>query len=167
MSASATGEAADGVAVTVEQLREIVRRHRVCYEVWPECLVVKGTTTKVGFLLELNGTNADHADDVLPACVHCRRTFEDLLQIAEWIVPKDQRPSYCDVESYDNAVRETAKRAFRPEVVLGIKILHRCGFDQPVDVCEELCLKEMKQKLSELGVNDGSWSEEEIDDRTG
>jgi hypothetical protein len=60
----------------------------------------------------------------------------------------------------DNALRETPKRRFRLEVVLGIRILHRHGFDQPVDECEEVCLKEMRQKLKELGVHESDWQSE-------
>jgi hypothetical protein len=36
-------------------------------------------------------------------------------------------------------------------------ILHRHGFDEPVDECEERCLKEMRSKLAELGVRAGEW----------
>jgi hypothetical protein len=142
---------------TVERLRELVEQHRVCYEVWPEDLVVKDKRTKVGFLLEINGVHGDDADHILPGCKHCHSTFEDLRQIAEWIMPKEERASYYDVQPFDNALRETPKRRFRLEVVLGMRILHRHGFDQPVDQCEELCLKEMRQKLRELGVHEGEW----------
>lgn len=141
----------------IERLRELVEQHQVCYEVWPEMLAVKGTTLKVGFLLELNGTHGRDADHVLPGCKHCHSTFEDLRQIAEWIMPKEERASYYDVQPFDNALRETPKRRFRLEVVLGMRILHRHGFDQPVDECEEMCLKEMRQKLKELGVHEGDW----------
>jgi hypothetical protein len=142
---------------TIERLRALVEQHQVCYEVWPEMLSVKDKTLKVGFLLELNGTHGHDADNVLPGCKHCYSTFADLRQIAEWIMPKEERASYYDIQPFDNALRETPKRRFRTEVVLGIRILHRHGFDQPVDQCEELCLKEMRQKLKELGVHEGEW----------
>lgn len=143
----------------IDRLRELVEQHQVCYEVWPELLAVKDKTLKVGFLLELNGTHGHdaHADQILPGCEHCHSTFEDLRQIAEWIMPKEERASYYDIQPFDNALRETPKRRFRSEVVLGMRILHRHGFDQPVDECEEVCLKEMRQKLKELGVHEGDW----------
>ena len=49
----------------------------------------------------------------------------------------------------------------RSEVSLNIKIIHRHGFDQPVDDCEQMCLKEMRRKLAELGVKEGDWKEGE------
>jgi hypothetical protein len=75
-------------------------------------------------------------------------------------MPKEERASYYDVQPFDNALRQTPKRRFRQEVVLSMRILHRHGFDQPVDDCEERCLKEMRQKLAELGVHEGAWREE-------
>ena len=148
----------EGSTPTIERLRELVEQHQVCYEVWPELLAIKDDKTlKVGFLLELNGTHGHDADHVLPGCKHCHSTFEDLRQIAEWIMPKEERASYYDIQPFDNALRETPKRSFRSEVVLGMRILHRHGFDQPVDECEEVCLKEMRQKLKELGVHEGDW----------
>ena len=149
----------EGLTQSIDRLRELVEQHEVCYEVWPELVAVKDKTLKVGFLLELNGTHGHdaHADQILPGCKHCHSTFEDLRQIAEWIMPKEERASYYDVQPFDNALRETPKRRFRLEVVLGLRILHRHGFDQPVDECEEMCLKEMRQKLKELGVHEGGW----------
>ena len=140
-----------------ERLRALVGRHRVCYETWPESLMVNGQHVKVGFLLELNGIHGHDGDHIRPGCEHCQRTYEDLRQIAEWIMPKEERASYYDVEPFDRALRQTPKRKFRQEVVLGMRILHRHGFDQPIDECEKRCLKEMQQKLAELGVHEGEW----------
>jgi hypothetical protein len=150
----------------IERLRELVDRHRVCYEVWPEYLVLN-ERTKVGFLLELNGVHGEGVDHIVPGCKHCHDTFDDLRQIAEWITPKADRASYYDIQPFDNALREAPRRRFRQEVVLGIKILHRQGFDQPVDECEEMCLKEMRQKLAELGIHEGEWTSARGNSRTG
>ena len=42
---------------TVNQLRDLIQRHEVCYEVWPENLVSNGQVVKIGFALELEGTH--------------------------------------------------------------------------------------------------------------
>jgi hypothetical protein len=122
--------------------------------------MVKGQKVKVGFLLELSGIHGYDGVHIRPGCEHCQRAFQDLRRIAEWIMPKQERPSYYDVQPFDNALRRTPKRKFRQEVVLGMRILHRHGFDQPVDACEELCLKEMQQKLEDLGVRRDVWRAE-------
>jgi hypothetical protein len=92
---------------TVKRLKDMAEMHRVCYEVWPELLIVKGQQVKVDFDLELVGTHEHGTSTLSP--------------------------------------------------VLSMKILHRHGFDQPVDECEERCLKEMRSKLAELGVRAGEW----------
>ncbi len=141
----------------VESLRELVKAHQVCYEVWPEFLMVNDQRVKVGFSLELYGVHEHQEEPVVPGCPHCSHTYSGLLQIAEWILPKEERMSRYDIEPFDHALRETPKRKFRPEVALSIKILHRHGFDQPVDKCEEGCLREMRENLAALHVPQGEW----------
>ena len=142
---------------TIASLRELVQKHHVCYAVWPEWLLIRGKLVKVGFDLELSGTHEHGTSTFSPGCPKCIRTFEDLHKIADWIMPKEERASRYEVEPYDHALRESPQRGFVPEVVLSMKILHRHGFDQPVDECEERCLKEMRSKLVELGVRAGKW----------
>ena len=142
---------------TVEQLKDLVEMHQVCYEIWPELLIVEGQQVKVGFDLELVGTHEHGTSTMSPGCPRCIRTFDDLRQIAEWIMPKEERPSRYEIEPFDRALHESAQRKFVPEVVLSMKILHRHGFDQQVDACEERCLKEMRGKLAELGVRASEW----------
>lgn len=142
---------------TVKRLKDMVEMHQVCYEVFPERLIVNDQVVKVGFDLELVGTHEHGTSTLSPGCPRCVRTFEDLRQIAEWIMPKEERASRYEIEPYDHALHQSANRKFVPEVVLSMTILHRHGFDQPVDDCEERCLKEMRGKLAELGVRDGEW----------
>ena len=50
-----------------------------------------------------------------------------------------------------------AVRRSRKEVVATVKILHRRDVHAPVDDCQRSCLKEMRARLAELGVQDGVW----------
>ena len=86
-----------------------------------------------------------------------RRTFTELRRIAERIMPEEGRPSRYEIGPWDGALRYTPRRGLRPEVTLTIRILHRHGFDQPIDNCEKRCLKEMRDRLAELGVPEGRW----------
>ena len=151
--------AGENLKETIERLQELIERHQVCYEVWPEYLMVKGQKVKVGFALELYGTHEHGESRMLPGCERCIGTFKDLRQIADYIMPKEERASRYEIEPYDGALREAATRKFRAEVELRMNILHRHGFDQPVDDCEERCLKEMREKLAGLGVPHGKWRE--------
>lgn len=147
---------------TIVRLQELIRRHQVCYEVWPENLVVNGQLIKVGFVLELEGTHEHPGSEVQPGCQQCQEVFRALQRIAEWIMPTEARPTTYEIQPFDRALRYAPKRKRRPEVSLTIKVIHRQGFDQPVDECEELCLREMRLKLAELGVLEGGINSSEL-----
>lgn len=145
---------------TIKELKDLIHRHKVCYEVWPENLAVSGQLVKVGFDLELEGTHEHPGNGVLPGCPHCEEVYKDLERIAEWIMPTEERPTTYEIQPFDRAIHYAPKRKLRSEVSLNIKIIHRHGFDQPVDDCEQMCLKEMRRKLAELGVKEGDWKDE-------
>jgi hypothetical protein len=151
--------------VTINQLKDLIQRHQVCYEVWPENLVVNGQLVKVGFALELEGTHENPVNEVMPGCAHCQEIFKDLQRIAEWIMPVEKRPTTYEIQPFDRAIRYSPKRKRRSEVRLTIKIIHRQGYDQPVDECEELCLGEMRRKLAALGVLEGEINNHGLSDK--
>ena len=151
----------------VDRLREIVRRHQVCYEVWPEWSTLEGRKIQIGFELQLCGVN-DHvvADGGLrhpvPGCSHCFRTYHELRQIAEWVLPREERPSRYDIQAFDHALHMAPpKRQRRSEVVVTIVIMHRRDFNRAVDDCESRCLKEMRERLSQLGIHEEIWRGED------
>jgi hypothetical protein len=139
-------------------LTDLVRRYQVCWEVWPEYLVSNGKEQQVGFELELTGTPQAGTNHIGPGCPACRQVYAGLLAIANWILPKEVRPSMYELGPYEQALRYSLVRAMRPDVTLTVKILHRQGFDQPVDKCEIRCLEEMKQRLAQLGACQRQWS---------
>ena len=145
---------------TLERLKALAREHRVCWEVWPEQLAVRDRESlHVGFDLVLNGAHAHDKDRPSPGCEKCQVIFERLREVAEWIVPKAERPSRYDIQIFDHAVHYAPERGNRPDVALTIKILHRSGIDRPVDECEVLCLNEMKARLSQIGAQHRQWNE--------
>ena len=139
-------------------LMDLVRRYQVCWDVWPESLIVGGKQQQVGFELELSGTHDSGTGTVSPGCPACRNIYHALLAIANCILPKEQRRSRCEVGPYEQALRYSAARGNRPDVTLSVKILHRTGFDQPVDQHELLCLEEMAQRLKQLGACERQWT---------
>jgi hypothetical protein len=138
---------------TITTLKQIIDKHRVRYEVWPHYEMADGKQVCVGFDLELHGTH-DHGNTRLsPGCRLCSETSADLQRIAEWILPTGRRPSQYEIPPFDQSLHASASGRF--EVVLQIRIQHRHGFFDRVDECEERCLKEMREKLMELGVSSG------------
>lgn len=148
--------------VTVAQdsptLANLVNCYQVCWEVWPEYLIVDGKERQVGFELELAGTPEAGANPVGPGSPACQHVYDALRRIADWILPREERPSMYTIGTYEQALRYSSVRGGRPDVTLGVKILHRRGFDQPVDQCEIRCLEEMKQRVKQLGACERQWS---------
>ena len=85
--------------------------------------------------------------------------FHGLREIAEWILPREERPSEYEIELYRPAITRWSLHHSRPDVMLTIRILHRHGYELPVDECEDRCLKEMEQHLAEVGACRLQWSE--------
>ena len=146
----------------MEQLRAIARKHQVCYEVWPERSVAEGRKIQIGFELQVCGTNEHLAtkgtQQPVPGCDHCLCTYEDLKQIAEWILPREERPSRYEIGGFDRSLHIAPhSRQSRNEVVVPIHILHRSDFNREVDECENRCLKEMRGRLNQLGIAEGKW----------
>jgi hypothetical protein len=140
-------------------LRNLTARHRVCWEVWPEYLMLGSQKRQVGFDLELSGTHAPGVEHPMPGCRHCREVFTALLAIAEWILPREKRPTEYEVRPYETKLHYSQSRNNRADVSLAIKLLHRQEAFDPVDACEERCLREIQEKLKELGACKRSWVE--------
>lgn len=140
-------------------LKKMVKRYRVCWEVFPEYVYVDRKRLQTGFRLELIGTHEASAGHPEPGCVKCQDVFGALRVVAGWILPKEERPSMYEIGIFDHSIKYDTLRRNRPDITLAIRIMHRAGFG-PVDSCEELCLKEMRQKLSELGAAQQHWKEQ-------
>ena len=143
---------------TEADLRELVQRYRVCWEVLNENMFIEGVRRQIGFCLELIGTHRAGIQHPQPGCEHCRDVYRALERIALWITPKEIRPSTYEIRPFDSAIRYEPAHKNRPEIVLRLRILHRSGFG-PVDACEVRCLNEMKEKLLLIGAQNGAWSQ--------
>lgn len=139
---------------SIRQLKAIIEKHTVRYQVWPRYEMNDGNRVMVGFDLELHGAHDHGNTSSSPGCHLCTETFADLRQIAEWILPKEERPSQYDLAPFDQSLYGSSKGPL--EIVLPIRIQHRHDFFGPVDDCEQRCLKEMEQVLAELGVPRGT-----------
>jgi len=83
--------------------------------------------------------------------------FRHLREIAEWIMPKEERLSVYEVDVFESEICYDPTRGWRPEIVLNILIRHHSRYDMPVDECEVLCLNEMKAKLLQIGAQYQCW----------
>ncbi|MBK9214692.1 MAG: hypothetical protein IPM59_03710 [Chloracidobacterium sp.] len=146
---------------TEEAIKDIVEKHRVCYEWSNDHEMVNSVRIPTGYSLRLYGSNDEHDAGIdsgthpIPGCAACRKTYFDLLSVAKWIMPKEKRETQYKIEPFDNAFHFAPKRNWREEIVVAIQLLHRDDVSRPQDECEILCLKEMCSKLQKIGVLEG------------
>jgi hypothetical protein len=143
---------------TEANLSALVKRYNVCWEVWPE--ICPGTNhTQVGYQVELFGTNP-RVHDLEPSSPDCARIRTALEAIA-----MDAFSSTQDVhiESYSDgqSIRYSPARGNRPDVTFSVKILHRNGYERPVDENERAFLDKVKRRLRLLGAQERCWHEVE------
>jgi hypothetical protein len=151
---------ANEAALTSEALRNIVLRHQVCYEVWPEWSGNGGRATRIGFAISLCGIHENgSAKNHVPGCPHCWRTYTELRAVAEWITPEQERTCRFEIAVFDRAwhIAPSARHA-RKEIVVTNRIFHRHNVHAAIDDCQQQCLNEMRQKLAELGVRENAWA---------
>ena len=135
-----------------EDLKQLVEDYKVFWSVYPEWGTdAQWQQQKVGYDLELVGTHFQPQHPPSPGCPECRQVYDALRQIAEWILPKEERRSRYEIDVFDGKVAMSARHSFREEITLTIRIVHREDFRRPTDECENTCLTEMKRNLVALG----------------
>ena len=150
---------AETLSATIDtDLQALVQRHQVCFEAYAIWHVPRGGgKVAIGYELDLIGTHDHPEHPPKPGCDECRPVREALMLIARSILPADDRPSRYAIAPFDTAIHFSPRRKMRKDVVLAIDIVHRGAFDGPIDECETRCLREMKEKLKELGARPDQW----------
>lgn len=140
------------------EIKELVQRHKVCFESYPIWHVPPaGGKVAIGYELDLIGTHDHPQHPASPGCGECTPVRRALLAIAAAILPPNDRESHYAIEPFTAAISFSPRRKMRKDVTLAIDILHRDRFDLPTDACEMRCLREMKEKLKELGARPDHW----------
>jgi hypothetical protein len=137
------------------RIRDLVQRYRVCWNVWPEEWFVHGTKRTIGFAIELCGTHEPGTLHVSPGCEHCRSVQKALKEIANWILPREERPSMYDIDINSQALDYSPAHGNHHYISLTIRITHSGIIERPADECEVRCLQEMEQSLKNLGAFKG------------
>ena len=135
----------------IEQLRVIARQHQVCYEIWPVWSNSHGVRKEIGFELLLCGVNghATQEGGVLHSvswCQHCAHTFDELREIAQWVLFRKKAPLGCEIYSFDHALHVAPpNRQNRREIILTTIVLN------------QECLKDVRERLLLLGIREDVW----------
>ena len=150
------------------RLKVMVERFQVCWEVYPLQILAKEESQgdlppregirKIGFDLELFGTPESGSEPVVPGCEPCQRVESALKEIADWLMQQEEASCTYIVSPDGASLSYAPMRANRPDVAVRIFMAHRHEWDKPIDECNEHCLKDIEQALSELGACKGNWS---------
>lgn len=151
-----TGIDVTSSATTNNELAQLVQRYQVCWEVWPEYLTIGHTMRQVGFELELSGS--DKGIEFNPTCPECSQIRWALEAIANWILDQKDVELTLELGCREQTISYSGARGNRPDVTLAIRILHRTGLSDPVDLYEIHYLEEMKTQLRQLGACERRWT---------
>lgn len=138
-------------SAALEELAQIARNRHVHFDVEPEVVIRGSERVKVGFQVRLWAVHAKGAR-ALPGCPKCWDLVEDLRRIAEQVVPAEERPSRTELDPFRPALYDSRVVPAADEVSVTIRLIHRDGYDRPIDSCEERCLKEIRARLRALGI---------------
>lgn len=137
----------------LEDLEEIARTRHVHFDVEPEVTFRGSERVKVGFQVRLWAVHQKGAR-ALPGCPKCWDLVEDLRRIAEHVVPAEERPTRAELAPFRPALYDSRVVPEADEVSVTIRLIHRDGYDRPVDPCEERCLGEIRARLRALGIKE-------------
>jgi hypothetical protein len=152
---------ADLSLVEQDELRELVLRYRVTYDIRPAHTALPDRLLTIGYDVELLGTHPPGSRVLAPGCPLCVEVWRALRRIALAVLPSDtHRISRYELEPFDRALHmDMGARDHREDVVLPVEVRHKEGYNEPADVCEERCLHEITADLRALGVQSGRWRE--------
>ena len=137
-----------------EKTRELIEQHHAFYQVLPYYVVQEQGTQKsakkiqAGFDIDVYGIKPSHEQ-------HPGRDYwfgyVALEKLVETILPHTGQSCSVEVIPFTSTVVIDTKRRFQEEGMLRIRITHR-GL-QPAGESEERALKEIKDRLHDLGLN--------------
>lgn len=147
-------------------LADLVKRYRVCWEVWPEYSMISGQERQTGFELELSGTHESATQHMGRGCPACRQIYSALHSVTGRVLPQQAQPSLYQIGPYEAALRYSAVRGsgsqgtliVKIDVALKVKVRQLRGFDQSAGRCEMRGLRETKETLLGLGTGEHQWS---------
>jgi hypothetical protein len=135
----------------VTALREIVEHFQIEWEIASQSGGNSCEESASGFALALRGIYEPAGDCSGPACAHCANLMLSLRIVGEWLLPPDGRCSFCRAEASAAFVR--GERQSQGEASSTRRWWLSSGPGTPCEIarCQELCRKEVSERLARLG----------------
>ncbi len=141
------------------ELRHLIAEHQVCYEVWPAHVVVGRQRVLAGYEVELCGVPGGGQQTSERIDMPERwRTFHDLRTIAQAILHRIDGHGSA-IRMYDGSLRAAARRKFRLEIVLTLRLASLPG-NAGTTESPDTRLERLQEQFASLGISRGSWYSE-------
>ncbi len=144
-----------------ENVREVIEQHRASYEVMPYYVALEARphittaarrTIQAGFDIDVYCIKASLEPEPSPDYV---LVYMALQKAVETVLPHANNHCSIEVIPFPSTVILDTRRHLQPEDMLRIRITHGRGLDQAAGASEESALKEIEERLHDLGVSLG------------
>ncbi len=144
-----------------DELRNVVVKRRVCYDVEPYYIPdKKGAMVQIGFRLTLYGTLPAGVDDATPDSQEYQEVENDLIKLAESLTLTCGPHHMCAAITADPAsLSYSHERNMRPDVTVHIPIFDQENFGHPLDEKIRNSLQAASELLESAGVKKARWHE--------
>lgn len=134
-----------------EQAKEIVARHAVHWEVWPEIEIYQGKRRQSGLRVELHGTHHRPAHVPSPGCDECERVYLALARVSRAVMPASCPGVHVQVEPFDRELHFPPGGRPDKVVLLVIRLLFQGSGEAALT-----CLRSIEAALRLLGATPGT-----------
>jgi hypothetical protein len=144
-----------------ENVREVIAQHYAFYEVTPYLVVLEERrlgakaarrTIQAGFDIDVYGIKASLEPEPSPDYV---LVYGALRKAVKTVLPHANNHCSIEVIPFPSTVILDTRRHLQPQDMLRIRITHGRGLDQAAGASEESALKEIEERLHDLGVSLG------------
>lgn len=133
------------------ELREIVERFQITWEVTPIDEAESGGSVETGFVLDLNATHEPSADHTGRTCRRCANRMLALKIIGDWLFPPEGKCSFCEVQAYSDFVRGDQQGRQHACSTRALRLVSHLGTGCQLGACHVWCMTQMRAQLKTIG----------------
>ena len=148
----------EGLFKNQDEVRDVVRRHRICYDTEPYYLNRKGKLLQIGYQLSFYGTFEEQVKDANPDTPGYEEVERDVRRLAEAVSHTCASLHTCESTIPDpSQITYSHERNMRPDVTVHIPVFDQDNFGHPVDDNVTGVMKDIVELLESLGVCRTQW----------
>lgn len=151
----------DGIFASQEELVQMVRRRRICYDIEPYNRITKqGDLLQIGYQINLYGTFAGPEAPASSDDPDFYKVLQDVRKLAGSLLHSCDSLHMCEDSFEDGtSLSYSQARKMRPDVTVHIPVFDRQQFGHPVDSRITATVHQAAKLLEAVGVHKISWPE--------